>query len=113
MIPLPNKKYNIIYADPPWEYRDKALAGNRGACCKYETQPNEWLGSLPVANIVRQKIVELCGDMPRIELFARGSSKLENGWVKVGNEIDGCDIKASLDKVIRGTYLLDESLKTE
>ena len=62
---------------------------------------------------VRQKIVELCGDMPRIELFARGSSKLENGWVKVGNEIDGCDIKASLDKVIRGTYLLDESLKTE
>lgn len=21
MIPFPNKKYNIIYADPPWSYR--------------------------------------------------------------------------------------------
>lgn len=27
--------YNIVYADPPWEYDDKALAGNRGAGCKY------------------------------------------------------------------------------
>lgn len=25
-----HKKYNIIYADPPWAYKDKALAGNRG-----------------------------------------------------------------------------------
>jgi hypothetical protein len=23
-------KYQIIYADPPWQYNDKALAGNRG-----------------------------------------------------------------------------------
>ena len=30
MNTLPNKKYNIIYADPPWSYKDKALAGNRG-----------------------------------------------------------------------------------
>jgi N6-adenosine-specific RNA methylase IME4 len=25
---LPNKKYQIIYADPPWEYRDTALYKN-------------------------------------------------------------------------------------
>ncbi|MGT3291564.1 MT-A70 family methyltransferase, partial [Yersinia enterocolitica] len=24
-------KYQLIYADPPWIYRDKAIAGNRGA----------------------------------------------------------------------------------
>ena len=30
------RKYNIIYADPPWTYDDKALAGNRGAGCKYD-----------------------------------------------------------------------------
>lgn len=30
-----NKKYKIIYADPAWSYKDKALAGNRGAVCKY------------------------------------------------------------------------------
>jgi len=23
MIPFPNKKYKIIYADPPWEYGDR------------------------------------------------------------------------------------------
>jgi len=48
---LPNKKYQIIYADPPWEYRDKALAGNRGAGCKYPVQSQEWLNNLPVKSI--------------------------------------------------------------
>jgi len=50
-LPFPNKKYKIIYADPPWSYEDKSLAGKRGAGCKYETQNIEWLKSLPVKNI--------------------------------------------------------------
>ena len=29
------KKYNIIYADPPWTYEDKAHPGKRGAQYKY------------------------------------------------------------------------------
>ena len=29
-------KYSIIYADPPWSYRDKCNAGKRGACHKYD-----------------------------------------------------------------------------
>lgn len=29
------KKYTLIYADPPWLYRDKAADGNRGAGFKY------------------------------------------------------------------------------
>ena len=37
------KKYKIIYADPPWSYKDKALAGNRGAGCKYTVQSKEWI----------------------------------------------------------------------
>lgn len=48
---LPDKKYQIIYADPPWSYRDKALAGNRGACCKYPTQSMQWIEDLPVVDI--------------------------------------------------------------
>jgi len=178
IIPFPNKKYNIIYADPPWSYRDKVLAGNRGACCKYPVKTNEWLKTLPVkmladtncilflwvtmpklnecfdliknwgfkyktcaftwvkknkrapswfwgmgrwtranaelcllstcghpkrisasvhsiidtpieqhskkSDIVRDKIVELCGDIPRIELFAR---QRVNGWSCWGDEI--------------------------
>ena len=33
--PMTNKKYNIIYADPPWSYNDKLL-GKSGACNKYD-----------------------------------------------------------------------------
>ena len=51
MIPFPNKKYKIIYADPPWEYDDKALAGNRGACCKYDVMNEEQIKNLPVGSI--------------------------------------------------------------
>lgn len=33
---MPNPaKFNVIYADPPWKYRDKANAGKRGAEFKY------------------------------------------------------------------------------
>ena len=48
---LPDKKYQIIYADPPWSYRDKASAGNRGASFKYDVQDHKWICNLPVENI--------------------------------------------------------------
>lgn len=41
-------KYQIIYADPPWSYRDKALSGNRGACCKYPTMSWSDIATIPV-----------------------------------------------------------------
>lgn len=49
-------KYNIIYADPPWSYKDKALAGNRGAACKYPTQSIDWIKNLPVAQMARRRL---------------------------------------------------------
>lgn len=42
---------------------------------------------------IRERIVELCGDLPRIELFAR---RQHEGWECVGNEIDGRDIREVL-----------------
>jgi len=172
-------KYDIIYADPPWSYRDKALAGNRGACCKYEVMNQDDLKNLPIKEIssensilfmwvtmpklnecfdlikswgfeyktcaftwiktnkkanslfwgmgrwtranpevcllatkgkpkrisarihsvvmspiqkhsqkpdeIRNRIVELCGDLPRIELFARNQTP---GWDVFGNEVE-------------------------
>ena len=45
-------------------------------------------------DIVREKIVELVGDLPRAELFAR---KQFPGWVCVGNEIEGMDIRESIE----------------
>lgn len=44
-------------------------------------------------DIIRDKIIELFGDLPRIELFARESTK---GWDCLGNEIDGKDIREVL-----------------
>jgi len=34
---------------------------------------------------IREKIVELCGDLPRVELFARNETK---GWDVWGNEVE-------------------------
>jgi len=181
------KKYKIIYADPPWSYRDKALAGNRGAGCKYKTQSKEWIKNLKINEIadddcilflwitmpklnevfdiikswgfeyktvaftwvkknkkadswfwgmgrwtranselcllatkgkpkrinagvhsvidsriqshskkpdeVRNRIIDLVGDLPRIELFAREKTE---GWDVIGYDIDGKDIMETL-----------------
>ena len=46
-----DKKYNIIYADPAWTYKDKANAGNRGACHKYDVMNIEDIYNLPIKNI--------------------------------------------------------------
>ena len=48
-------------------------------------------------SIVRDRIVQLCGDLPRIELFARETTE---GWDCLGNAIDGIDIKDSLKDII-------------
>lgn len=51
------KKYNIIYADPPWIYKDKALAGNRGACCKYRVMKTEDICNLPISKIAEKDCI--------------------------------------------------------
>ena len=47
-------------------------------------------------DIVRQKIVELIGDVPRVELFAREECP---GWTCLGNEIDGMDICEAIERI--------------
>lgn len=44
-------RYNLIYADPPWEYRDRANAGRRGACHKYPVMTVEDIKRLDVPSI--------------------------------------------------------------
>jgi N6-adenosine-specific RNA methylase IME4 len=61
------KKYKIIYADPPWSYKDKALAGNRGAICKYPTQSKEFIDNLPVSEITdKDCVLFLWVTMPKL-----------------------------------------------
>ena len=45
-------KYQVIYADPPWKYRDKPkVVKNWMACAHYPTMPTEDICALPVEKI--------------------------------------------------------------
>lgn len=45
-------RYSVVYADPPWVYRDKAVAGNRGVGFKYPLMSDAGIAALPVRSIV-------------------------------------------------------------
>ena len=51
---LPNKKFDVIYADPPWSYRDN---GGGDAASHYNTMSAEDIGNLPIRNICHDKTV--------------------------------------------------------
>jgi site-specific DNA-methyltransferase (adenine-specific) len=59
MVPFPNKKYKVIYADPPWSYRDKRDVRNksnvstagRGVINHYNLMSIEEICKLPVQDI--------------------------------------------------------------
>jgi len=53
-LPFPDKRYKIIYADPPWSYDDKMNAGKRGADFKYPTLALDDIMSMPVAGMAEQ-----------------------------------------------------------
>jgi N6-adenosine-specific RNA methylase IME4 len=62
MIPLPNKKYNIIYADPPWKFSSaKYQDGNRGFGNRvenfYQTMDSKQICSLPVKDISEENSI--------------------------------------------------------
>jgi site-specific DNA-methyltransferase (adenine-specific) len=51
------KKYKIIYADPPWSYKDKASAGERGAYYKYSLLSTKDICNLPISNLADEDCV--------------------------------------------------------
>jgi N6-adenosine-specific RNA methylase IME4 len=67
-FPDSDKKYKIIYADPPWKYRDTASAGERGAVHKYDVMPLGDIKRLPVASIAEpDSVLFLWVTMPFIK----------------------------------------------
>ena len=51
------KKYNIIYADPPWEYKESG-AGHRGtAGLPYSTMSTEEICKLPIKDLQAEKSI--------------------------------------------------------
>ncbi len=55
MIEFPNKKYQIIYADPPWRYQDKGCNGNVES--HYQTMNMKDLFDLKVESIAEKDSV--------------------------------------------------------
>ena len=53
MIPFPNKKYNIIYSDPAWQYKENW--GNGSNEHTYSTMKTDDIKNLPVKNITNDK----------------------------------------------------------
>jgi len=195
-------RFSIIYADPPWQYKDRAAAGKRGAVFKYPVLTLKAIRELPVERIasdnsilflwatfplledalavidawgfkyktvgfvwvktnkiaktlamgmgnytrsnaevcfigtrgrvkrkranvqsaiiaprlahsakpkaVRRRIVNLMGDVPRIELFARAKGVTEDGWMCLGFEADGRDIRDSVGGLVSSFDFLDD-----
>lgn len=48
---LPNKKFNIIYADPPWQYSNKLVKGYGAAEHHYSTLSIKELCEIPIKDI--------------------------------------------------------------
>jgi len=58
MIPFPDKKYSIIYADPPWSYRVWSKKGEgRSAESHYHTMRKEDIFNLPMLDITDKDCV--------------------------------------------------------
>lgn len=60
MIPFPDKKYKIIYADPPWEYgnfsniadnRNRLIKGHKFKTTPYKAMKLEDIKSLPIQDL--------------------------------------------------------------
>ena len=63
------KKYDIIYADPPWTYND-TLGGNaKMGAMPYPTMTNEEICSMPIGNKIAKKdsILFMWATMPKLQ----------------------------------------------
>ena len=66
-LPLPDKEYQVIYAYPPWEYRQHGTtAKSRGnAAQHYPTMTTENICKLPVKKICGGGSLFHVGDFPK------------------------------------------------
>lgn len=71
------KNFEIIYADPGWEYNDKAAAGERGAGFKYRVMSVDQICRLPVEKITaKDAILFMWVTMP----FLMEAGKVMEAW---------------------------------
>ena len=79
------------------------LLGRKGKALKIHDNTVKQIVEYPITYhsakppVVRERIVRLVGDVPKIELFARNKCK---GWTTIGNGVDGRDIRDTLNELI-------------
>lgn len=91
-----NKKYSIIYADPPWSYNDKGCNGAAGK--NYSTMKLDEICNLPVNQITEKNcILFLWATYPKIDealkvIDAWGFKYKSIGfqWIKLNKNGIGC-----------------------
>lgn len=77
MLPLPNKKYQIIYADPPWRYENKLGNNPKYGGITHTTMETEEIVDLKVSDIAdKNSALFLWVTMPKLQ----ESFKVINGW---------------------------------
>lgn len=59
---FPKKKYNIIYADPPWDYKDKrgGIIGYGSVLAHYDTMKTQDIIWLPIRKIADNDCILFC-----------------------------------------------------
>jgi N6-adenosine-specific RNA methylase IME4 len=97
MVLLPNKKYNIIYADPPWHYNDKSKSHGGGAESHYPCMTVSEICDLQISYIAHENSVLLVWvTYPQLEEVF----KVINAW---GFQYKTCAftwVKTNKDKTI-------------
>jgi len=69
-IELPNKKYNIIYADPPWSYRGKMM--NSSVTDHYDVMSLQDICDLPIKDISENNcILFMWVTLPKLNEFMK------------------------------------------
>lgn len=74
---FPDRKYQVILADPPWSYRDKANSGQRGASHKYPCMTLSDLMQLPINQIADKDCLLFMWHVPPMPMEAL---KLVEAW---------------------------------
>lgn len=96
IIPLPDKKYNIIYADPPWNYENWGEGASRNVKEKYKTMSMEDIWNLPVNHIADDNCIlflwvtypKLIDGIKTIEKWGFTYKTCGFSWIKKNKKAD-------------------------
>jgi len=74
--PLPEGKYRVIYADPPWKYNDELIEGYGAAEHHYRTMTIEELCEMPLPDTEENAVLFLWTTSPLLE----DAFEVVNAW---------------------------------